>query len=115
MHAFIVWVLCGMTIAIGRSVISMELTLIIHLIAAPVYACIVSLVYFRKFNFTSPIQTAFIFLLFVIIMDAGLVAPVFEKSFGMFKSMIGTWIPFALIFLSVYITGLLIKRKEATQ
>jgi len=114
-HAFIVWALCGMTIGIGRSLISMELTLIVHLIAAPVYACIVSFVYYRKFNFTSPIQTAFIFLLFVIVMDAGLVAPVFEKSYGMFKSMIGTWIPFALIFLSAYFTGLLIIRKEATQ
>jgi hypothetical protein len=114
-HAFIVWVLCGMTIAIGRSITSIELTLIIHLIAAPVYACIVSLVYYRKFNFTSPIQTAFIFLLFVIIMDAGLVAPVFEKSYGMFKSLIGTWIPFTLIFLSAYISGLLIKRKESAQ
>ena len=111
LHAFIVWALCGATIAIGRSLTSIELTLIIHAIAAPIYACLVSMVYYRKFNYTSPNQTAFIFLLFVIAMDAGLVAPVFEKSYEMFNSISGTWIPFVLIFLSAYLTGLIIKRK----
>jgi hypothetical protein len=39
------------------------------------------------------------------VMDAGIVAPVFEKSYVMFKSVLGTWIPFILIFLATYITG----------
>jgi hypothetical protein len=67
------------------------------------------MVYYKKFNYTSPINTAFIFLFFVIAMDAGLFAPVFEKSYGMFKSILGTWIPFSLIFLSTYIIGLIIR------
>jgi hypothetical protein len=110
-HTFIIWALCGATIAFGRSVTTIELTLIIHAIAAPIYACLVSMVYYKKFNYTSPIQTAFIFLFFVIAMDAGLVAPVFEKSYDMFKSILGTWIPFILIFLSTYLVGLIINRK----
>lgn len=112
-HTFILWALCGATIAIGRSVTTIELTLIIHAIGTPIFASIVSMVYYKKFNYTSPICTAFIFLLFVIVMDAGLVAPVFEKSYEMFKSILGTWIPFSLIFLSTYITGLIIKKKVA--
>lgn len=112
-HAFIVWALCGATIGIGRSVMSMELTLIIHAIGAPIFAALVSLVYYKKFNYTTPLQTAFIFLFLVVIMDAGLVAPVFEKSYEMFKSILGTWIPFSLIFLSTFITGLTVKRNEA--
>jgi len=112
-HALIVWALCGATIGIGRSVTSMELTLIIHAIGAPVFAALVSLVYYKKFNYTTPLQTAFIFLIFVIAMDAGLVAPVFEKSYDMFKSILGTWIPFALIFISTFNIGLAVKRKEA--
>jgi hypothetical protein len=112
-HAFILWALCGATIAIGRSITTMELTLIIHAIGAPIFAFIVAMVYYKKFNYTSPIWTAFIYLLFVIVMDAGLVAPVFEKSYEMFKSLLGTWIPFSLIFLSTYITGLIIRRKVA--
>jgi hypothetical protein len=107
LHAFVIWALCGATIGIGRSVTSMETTLIVHLIAAPVFAGLVSLFYFKRFRYTNPLQTAVIFLLFVMAVDAGLVAPVFEKSFDMFKSMIGTWIPFILIFLSTFGTGLL--------
>jgi hypothetical protein len=110
-HAFIVWALCGATIAIGRSVTTMGTTLIIHAILAPIFAFLVGMVYYKKFNYTSPILTACIYLLFVIVMDAGLVALVFEKSYAMFRSILGTWIPFSLIFLSTYITGIIIKRK----
>lgn len=110
-HAFVVWVLCGGTIAIGRSVTTMKLTLIIHAIGAPIFAFMVAMFYYKRFNYTSPICTAFIFFFFVIAMDAGLVAPVFEKSYRMFKSILGTWIPFSLIFLSTYITGIIMKRK----
>jgi C_GCAxxG_C_C family probable redox protein len=109
-HAFVVWALCGATIAIGRSFMTMNATLVIHAIGAPVFAALVSLVYYKKFYYTTPVITAFCFLLFVIIMDAGLVAPFFEKSFAMFKSIPGTWIPFALIFLATYITGLIVRR-----
>ena len=109
-HAFIVWILCGATIGISRSITTMELTLIIHAIGAPIFAASISLIYYKKFNYTTPMQTAFIFLFFIIAMDAGLVAPVFEKSYEMFKSVLGTWIPFALIFLSTYVTGLILKR-----
>ena len=110
-HAIIVWGLCGATISIGRSVTTMGTTLIIHAIVAPIFAFIVSLFYYKKFNYTTPIWTAIIYLITVIAMDAGLVAPIFEKSYEMFKSILGTWIPFTLIFLSTYITGLIFKRK----
>ena len=111
-HAFIVWTLCGATIAVGRSITTIELTLIIHAIGAPIFASIVAVLYYKKFNYTSPFWTAFIFLLFIIAMDAGLVAPVFEKSYRMFRSILGTWIPFSLIFMSTYITGLIIQSKK---
>lgn len=112
LHAFIGWVLCGATIGIGRAVTTMEATLIIHLVAAPVFFSILSLNYFSKFSYTKPFATAILFIGFVILMDAGLVAPVFEKSYEMFRSPMGTWIPFILIFLSTYLTGLLMERKE---
>ena len=110
-HAFVVWALCGGTIAIGRSITTMKLTLIIHAIGAPIFAFIVAMFYYKRFNYTSPICTAFIFLLFIFAMDAGLVAPIFERSYRMFKSILGTWIPFSLIFMSTYITGLIIQLK----
>ena len=36
----------------------------------------------------------------IIALDALVVAPLFERSFAMFRSVIGTWLPFATIFLA---------------
>jgi hypothetical protein len=80
------------------AVTSLENALIAHAIAAPIIAAGVSLVYFRKFNFTKPLQTAAIFTAFVIAMDLFVVALLINHSFEMFTSLLGTWIPFALIF-----------------
>jgi hypothetical protein len=100
------WALCGAIIGIGRSITSMENTLIIHAFGAPVIFATLSFIYFTKFNYTTPLQTAIIFLSVVIFLDIFLVALLIEKSFEMFTSIIGTWIPWVLIFSSTYITGL---------
>jgi hypothetical protein len=34
------------------------------------------------------------------------VALLVEKSFDMFRSVLGTWLPFALIFLATWLTGI---------
>ena len=60
-HAFSGWVLCAATIGIGMAATSLNTALIIHAVAAPVFFAGVSLVYFRKFNYTTPLQTAVIF------------------------------------------------------
>ena len=111
-HAFVGWILCAATMGIGMSVTTMNNTLIIHAIAAPIFFAGVSLVYSRKFNYTTPIQTALIFIAFVIGMDFFLVAMLINRSFDMFTSLLGTWIPFALIFISTYVTGLLALKKK---
>jgi len=111
-HAFVGWVLCGAIIGIGRGATSLESTLIIHAIGAPVIFAIISLIYFRKFNYTAPLQTAIVFVSFVILMDFFVVALLIEKSFEMFASILGTWIPFALIFLSTYLVGLYAKKRR---
>ncbi len=109
-HALIGWGICGAIIGIGRSVTSMDNTLIIHAVAVPLVFAIISFVYHKYFNYTTPILTALIFMAFAMLLDAVLVAPVFEKSFDMFKSILGTWIPFACIFLATFITGRLIVK-----
>ena len=111
-HAFIGWMLCAATMGIGMSLTSMNNILIIHAIAAPIFFAGVSLVYFRKFNYTAPLQTALTFIAFVIGMDFFLVAMLINRSFEMFTSLLGTWIPFALIFISTYLTGLFVLQKK---
>ncbi|MFC1821902.1 hypothetical protein ACFL9T_04285 [Thermodesulfobacteriota bacterium] len=103
--AFIGWAACGATMGIGMALTTLEFTLIIHAIGAPIYFIILSMLYFRKFNYTNPLTTATIFIAFVIFVDFILVALIINKSFDMFRSFIGTWLPFILIFVSTWLTG----------
>ena len=109
-HALMGWALCGATMGIGMAVTSIENALIIHAIAAPIIFATISLIYFKKFNYTTPLQTAIVFVFFVVFMDVFVVALLIEKSFEMFTNILGTWIPFALIFISAYLTGLYAKK-----
>jgi len=97
---------------IGMSRASLETALFIHALAAPLIFILVSIVYFTKFNFTTPLQTAIVFVLAVIAMDFFVVALMINKSMDMFSSLLGTWIPFGSIFIATYLTGLCIKRKS---
>ena len=112
-HAFIGWALCAATMGIGMAVTSMQTTLIIHAIGAPIFFGGVSFNYFKKYHYTPPLKTAIIFVSFVIVVDFFLVAMVINKSFDMFLSPLGTWIPFALLFTSTYLTGTYITKKSA--
>ena len=105
-HAFVGWALCATTMGIGMAITSLQNTLIAHAIGAPIFFAVVSLVYFRKFNYTAPLQTALIFVGFVIVVDFFVVALLINKNLEMFTSLLGTWVPFALIFTSTYLTGL---------
>jgi hypothetical protein len=114
-HALIGWALCGAIIWIGMAVTSIENTLIIHAIGAPVVFWAITSIYLRAFNYTAPLQTAIVFVSVVVFMDFFVVALLIEKSFDMFASLLGTWIPWALIFASTYLTGLFVaKRAETT-
>ena len=105
-HAFVGWALCAATMGIGMATTSINNALIIHAIGAPIFFMIISLIYFKKFNYTTPLRTATIFVSFVIIVDFFIVALLINKSLDMFASLLGAWIPFVLIFTSTYLTGL---------
>jgi hypothetical protein len=111
LHSLVLWALCGATIGIGRALVGIETTLIVHVTVVPVFASLIAFFYFKKLGHFEPLVTAAIFTGFVMTLDAGLVAPVFEKSFAMFRSILGTWIPFALIFVSTLAAGVLSKRR----
>lgn len=112
--ALIAQMLCWAIMVIGQMVTSIENTLIAHAIGAPIIAIVVSWIYYAKFNYTTPLQTALVFVFVVIIMDVFIVALLIEKSFEMFTSPIGTWIPISSIFLATYFTGLFVKRRKVT-
>ena len=114
-HAFVGWAFCTASMVIGMATMSIDSALIVHAIAAPIIFTIISLIYFNKFNYTSPLSTALIFVSFVIVVDFFLVALIINRSLEMFASPLGTWIPFTLIFASTYVTGTLINRSTKQQ
>jgi hypothetical protein len=109
-HSLAGWGLCGAIIAVGRNLTTMENTLIIHAIGAPIIFGGLSLAYQRFFNYTAPIVTAAVFLSFTILMDFFVVATFIEKSYAMFTSFLGTWLPFVLIFTATYLVGKLVTK-----
>ena len=68
-HAFVGWALCAATMTIGMAAMSIQNALIVHAIGTPIYFTIISLVYFKKPNYSTSLQTTLIFVRFVIIMD----------------------------------------------
>jgi len=105
-HAILGWALCGAIMGVAMSRTSVKRALWIHAIGAPIVFGLLSLLYFMVFSFTSPLVTAVTFVGVVIAMDVGVVAPFIEKSYAMFRSPLGTWIPFGLILVTTYVVGL---------
>jgi hypothetical protein len=103
----VLWGICGATMAIGRKVWSLDAALRIHLAVAPIVAFLVSTVHRSLAPEFDPMLRAAVMTGVVVMLDAGVVAPLFERSYAMFRSFMGTWIPFATIFLASWAAGIL--------
>ncbi|WP_455370003.1 hypothetical protein [[Eubacterium] cellulosolvens] len=112
LHGFIIWALCGAVMGVGMSTTSLNNALIIHAIAAPIIAILISALYFKKFNYTTPLQTSIIFVTIAILADVFIVSMLINKSFEMFESFLGTWLVFILIFIATYLTGKYIRGND---
>jgi hypothetical protein len=104
-HALVGWVLCAATMGIGMQLFPLLTALIVYAISAPIFFALVAWNFFKRFRFGTPAQTAAVFVFVVVFLDFFLVALVIQSSLAMFANLLGTWIPFALIFGSTYITG----------
>ena len=105
-HALVGWALCAAIMSLSLAMLPLAEALIIHALAAPIIFVFVSRSYFQKFACTTPLQTAFIFVSIIILVDFFVVALSINHSLDMFASLLGTWIPFMLIFTATHITGL---------
>ena len=110
-HAFIGWALCAATMGVGMVMTSLPRALLIHAIAAPIIFYAVSLSYFSRPSALSPLLGAIVFVGFVITIDFFIVGLAINRSLEMFTSVLGTWLPFALIFSLTYFTGFTRQRR----
>jgi hypothetical protein len=105
LFALIGWTICGMIMGIGLATTTEANAIIIHALFVPVVFFSIAFIYFRRFNYTTPLQTSLIFITFVILMDFFVVSLIINKNFDMFKSFLGTWFVFMEIFIVTYLTG----------
>ena len=103
--SLIVWALCGAVIGVGRRIWALQTTLRVHLLAAPIFAFCLSALHRLAADGFDPLLRAVVMTGVVMALDALVVAPLFERSYAMFRSLIGAWLPFALIFLASLAAG----------
>ncbi len=113
MHAGVGWLLCAVTMAALLQVVSLTAALVLHAIAAPLYFTAVARHYFRAPGARDPLPTAIAFTGVVILLDVVIIAGVVLRSDAMFRSIVGSWLPFLLIFLAVWTTGLVMSMMPA--
>jgi hypothetical protein len=95
----------------SMATLPIDTALVVHAAAAPFVSAIFSFIYFKKYNFTSPLLTAVVIVATVILLDFFLTATIILQDYAMFYSLIGTWIPFALIFTSALIVGIYLNKE----
>ncbi len=113
-HALVGWAICGGTIGIGRQVASMDTTLLIHAVVAPLVFGLLTWHYSRRFPESSAASTSLAMVGIVVGLDALVVAPFVERSYAMFTSVIGTWLPFASIAAASYLVGRVAGSRRGT-
>ena len=105
LHAFAGWAACAALMGGLLAVGSPTLAQVVHALAAPILFAAVARRYFRAPGAREPLPTAFAFAAVVLVLDVAIVALLIQRSPAMFKSIVGTWLPLALIFLVTWATG----------
>jgi menaquinone-dependent protoporphyrinogen oxidase len=99
------WALCALVMSGLLAVSSSGVAMAVHAVAAPVIFTLLATRYFRARGARDPLPTATVWTALVIGLD-GLTALALRNQ-EMFTSIVGTWLPFLLIFLAISFTGFL--------
>jgi hypothetical protein len=108
--AIVGWAACGIVFALGRALFGANAAVVIHLLAAPLIGATVTLLLWNHPRHPGVLATAATLAGGAVLLDAILVAPLLERSFAMFGSPAGTWIPLGLIFTASAASAALLSR-----
>lgn len=112
-YGFVGWVLCAALMAVLLQTVSVGTAIAIHAVAAPLIFTGIAIGYFRVRGARDPVPAAIAFTAIVVALDAAVVAGLVLRDFAMFASFAGTWLPFVLIFLATWGTGLVMSMMPA--
>ncbi len=108
------WIACGLVFAVARAAFGVGAAVVIHLLAAPAIGAAATLLTWRHPLHPGVAGTAATLAGTAALLDAIVVAPFLERSFAMFESPAGTWIPLALIFAASAATAVWLARARIT-
>ncbi len=111
--AVVGWMACGLIFVLARAAFDVNVAVVIHLLAAPVIGAAVTLLLWNHPRHPGVAGTAATLAGTAALLDAIVVAPFLERSFAMFASLAGTWIPLTLIFAASAATAALLSRPAA--
>jgi hypothetical protein len=106
------WLACGLTFAAARAALGANAAIALHLVAAPFIGAAATRLLWRHPRHPGIAATALTLAGTAALLDATVVAPFLERSWEMFSSPAGTWIPLALILLASAATGARLARRS---
>jgi hypothetical protein len=109
-HGIVGWGACGVLMGALLAAVPEPTAIIGHAIGAPIIFAAVTAHLFLRRGGRRPVFVAGAFTAIVVALDALIVAWLIQGNFAMFSSALGTWVPFALIFVSTFVTGRLLWR-----
>jgi len=109
LHAVAGWAACAGVMAVLLATVRLGAALTLHALAAPAIFALVARQYFRARGARKPLVVAALFTATVALLDLVVVAGAVQRSLAMFGSLVGTWLPFWLVFATTWATGELIS------
>jgi menaquinone-dependent protoporphyrinogen oxidase len=104
-HATVGWAACAILMGLLLHLFSVGVALGLHALAVPVLFAYLARRYFRPSGARSALSTALAFAAIVALLDLIIVAGIVQRNLVMFSSVIGTWVPFAVIVAVTWFTG----------
>ncbi len=105
LHGLVGWAACAATMGALLAAVRPGAALWLHAVAAPVIFAFVARSYFRARGAREPLSTSVTFAAVVALLNLVVVAGALQHSLAMFTSVVGTWLPVALIFGVTWATG----------
>ena len=97
-YGLVGWALCALVMAGLLRATSLTTALVLHGLIAPAIFAVIAHRYFAARGAREPLATAFGFVGIVALLDLVIVAGLAHRGLAMFGSILGFWLPLALIF-----------------
>lgn len=105
LHATVGWGLCAATMGALLESVGTSTAILWHAISTPLLFTAVAWHYFRLPGARDPLPTALLFVLSVGLLDLIVVGGLLQHSLTLLTSVLGTWLPLALVMLVTWTVG----------